>query len=69
MRTHQDETNDTKLNEDLFERVDNAPDDRDYLVTVSYLELYNETIFDLLNIAKDSKDKEGLKGTLNVSKY
>ncbi|XP_028028457.1 kinesin-related protein 4-like [Bombyx mandarina] len=37
----------------LFEIIKNIPD-RDFLVRVSYIEIYNETVKDLLNIEKDN---------------
>ncbi len=54
-----------KLNYDLFERIriaKDADDRRQFLVTVSYLELYNETIYDLLNGGKGEGTTAGLKG-------
>jgi hypothetical protein len=57
---------DLQLNQDLFERINNAPDDREFLVSVSYLELYNEKIYDLLNPSKreDREKDPGLNGNL-----
>eukprot|EP00736_Rhodelphis_marinus_P001669 Rmarinus@m.19291 len=37
------------LNNELFERISQAPDNKRYLVTVSFIELYNEVLHDLLN--------------------
>ncbi|KAJ8724846.1 hypothetical protein PYW07_015804 [Mythimna separata] len=46
----------------LFEIIRNVPD-RDFLVRVSYIEIYNETVKDLLNIDKDNiKIHETLQG-------
>jgi hypothetical protein len=38
-----------KMNRDLFERVSQMRGMKEFLISVSYLELYNEVIFDLLN--------------------
>src|SRR5690554_4561491 len=46
------------MNEELFEQIKKSSD-REFLVTVSYLELYNEIIFDLLN--PQQRDRAGLK--------
>ncbi|VEU20242.1 DEKNAAC101224 [Brettanomyces naardenensis] len=40
---------------DLFSRIESSRDDRDAEVTLSYLEIYNETIRDLLNPRTDSR--------------
>ncbi|PRP88123.1 kinesin-like protein [Planoprotostelium fungivorum] len=48
-----------RMNKDLFARIENQSDDKIFLVSVSFLELYNETIFDLLNPKSDHKT--GLK--------
>ncbi|KAG6464482.1 hypothetical protein O3G_MSEX014545 [Manduca sexta] len=46
----------------LFEIIKNVPD-RDFLVRVSYIEIYNETLKDLLNVEKENiKIHEGLQG-------
>jgi len=38
-----------QLNKDLFERIGSATENMKFLVTVSYLEIYNEVVRDLLN--------------------
>ncbi|XP_063823595.1 kinesin-related protein 4-like [Ostrinia nubilalis] len=45
----------------LFEIIKNIPD-RDFLVRVSYIEIYNETVKDLLNDKKNVKVHETLQG-------
>ncbi|CAG9791805.1 unnamed protein product [Diatraea saccharalis] len=46
----------------LFENIKNIPN-RDFLVRVSYIEIYNETLMDLLNVEKKiSKVHETLQG-------
>ncbi|CAH0629062.1 unnamed protein product [Chrysodeixis includens] len=51
----------------LFEFIKNVPD-RDFLVRVSYIEIYNETVKDLLNEKKDIKIMESLQGLKMDSK-
>jgi hypothetical protein len=48
------------MNKELFKHINNANDGKEYMVSVSYLELYNEVIYDLLN-TKTGADKVGLK--------
>jgi hypothetical protein len=48
-----------RLNEALFDRIDSAPPNLRFLVTVSYLEIYNEHVHDLLNPhGRDMKIRE-----------
>ncbi|XP_050362828.1 kinesin-related protein 4-like isoform X3 [Nymphalis io] len=45
----------------LFDIIKNIPD-RDFLVRVSYVEIYNETLTDLLDLKKNIKIQETLQG-------
>ena len=49
----------------IFEAIKNAANTKRYLVRISFLELYNEQLVDLLvNPGKDNKDSHGKKKKL-----
>jgi hypothetical protein len=55
-----------RMNRNLFDRIGNEVLRRptvQFLVTVSYFEIYNEIIFDLLDASDRSKRRNGAKGS------
>lgn len=61
-----------RMNNSLFEKIANAKETRstlEFLVTVSYFEIYNEVLFDLLD-GKDRKKKpQNEKGGLEIKEH
>jgi kinesin family protein 1 len=60
-----------RMNRSLFERINNEKQRSNavhFLVTVSYFEIYNEIIFDLLDVA-NRKKKTGTTGGLEIKEH
>ena len=62
-----------RLNANLFARVDAAKKERptmQFLITVAYFEIYNEVIFDLLDVSdRKKKHTPGKGGGLEIKEH
>eukprot|EP00051_Salpingoeca_urceolata_P028066 m.484753 g.484753 ORF g.484753 m.484753 type:complete len:1036 (+) comp23533_c0_seq1:198-3305(+) len=58
-----------RISEGIFDRVGHSPDDTEFSAKVSYLEIYNEKVRDLLRVDPKAKGKEPVYQNLRVREH